>query len=207
MTQPFNVVSVARKVVFALQPGPIASFPEGAVVNNYGQNNDIPVIVVENGTDGTWQGADGAGYVIVNEVFEDTAVKALSKLAPNWWDLLLGRKPNDMVVRALGYLKERGYVDQYTTNSDFYDNNLSPAGLMIGESGIMKRDGRDLCEVFYDQLGELRIFTDALRDIEPRILLDTYRMPDGSEIDLKNIPQKNISEDKLLENTRSTHTT
>lgn len=176
------VVSAARKLVLEVQAdGPVADFPEGAVINDYGVNNDEPLIVAFNATDGTWQGVDAGNFVIVNEVPEEMADRAL--------DLLDGT--NEGVRRAMAFLAEQGFTDQYTTNREFYKNKLSPAGRMVGDSGIVKRDDRDLTPVYYDEQDVLRIVPGGnVRDIQPDILLRTYRMPDGSPIDLADIPRR-----------------
>jgi len=182
------VVSSARKLLFKVTEGPTVSFPEGAAISKYGANNAVPVVVVHNATDqsqgpeGTWQGAAAGDFVIVNEVPEDVALVAL-------FDIYDGT--NQSIVDALNYLIDNGYADQYTTGRKFWETKLSPAGRMKGESGIMKRDDRDLTRLYRDKDGVLRIFPNGqMRHIEDDILVRTYRMPNGSKIDLKSIPSE-----------------
>ena len=84
MSNGLNVVSSARKVIFAIpNTDRVASFPEGAPISEYGQNNDRPAIVVCNYSDPShpWQGADGTeGVIIMNEVPEQIAEELLSML-------------------------------------------------------------------------------------------------------------------------------
>lgn len=181
------VVSSARKLLLEVSAGPpIASFPEGAAVSQYGANNDAPVVVVHNATDlsqgpaGTWQGAAAGDFVIINEVPETIVEESL--------DIYNGS--NESILDVLDFLVGIGFDDQYTTSRKFWETKLSPAGTMKGRSGIMKRDDRDLARLYQDKDGVLRIVTDAVRHIEPDILLRTYRMPDGSRIDLQSIPSE-----------------
>ncbi|HEY4514961.1 MAG TPA: hypothetical protein VJJ22_02275 [Candidatus Paceibacterota bacterium] len=166
--------------------GPVVTFPEGATINSYGKGNENPVVVVKNDTDGgTWQGAHPGQFVILNEVPEDIAHSML-----NIYEL--GGKSNTAILEACDYARSMGCGDQYTTDPDFYSKKLSPAGRMVGQSGIVKRDDRDLIPCF-QRKGLIYVCPQKKSDpkrIEQDILLRTYRMPDGSQIDLSNIPER-----------------
>lgn len=192
-TQGFNstmntimVVSASRKLLLEVgSDGQTASFPEGVAISSYGANNTAPMIVVHNATDkkqnpeGTWQGAAAGDFIVVNEVPEIVALDAINMLDGS----------NESIKRALVFLAENGYADQYTCSAKDYATLFTPAGLMKGRSGIMKRDNRDLVPIYRDKGGVLRIkLNGEMRHIEPNILLRTYRMPDGSKIALKAIP-------------------
>ncbi len=179
------IVSASRKVLLEVgSDGQTASFPEGAAISEYGANNAAPMIVVHNSTDrknpnGTWQGAGAGDFIIVNEVPEYIALDAINMLDGS----------NESIKRAIVYLIDNGCADQYTCSAKDYAALFTPAGLMKGRSGIMKRDNRDLVPIYRDKGGVLRIkLNGEMRHIEPNILLRTYRMPDGSKIVLKTIP-------------------
>ena len=178
------VVSAARKLIIQVpHRGVIAQFPEGAVISDYGQNNDEPAVVVFNASDngGTWQGADAdEGVIIINEVDGDVAA------------LVLDIFPSQTVPveSILGFLAEEGFTDQYTTNRQFVDEKLSRAGRMIGPyTGIVKRDDRDVCQVWRDASGTIwRQLGEDVNHIEEDILLRTYVQADGSNIEPDEIP-------------------
>lgn len=179
------IVSSARKLVFRPEQGaPQVSFPEGVPVNGYGVNNQTPSVIVRNGTENpaTYQGVcHDTGCVILNRVPEDVALAALQIFNE-------GGRTNAALNAALDYLTAAGCVDQYTTTIEFVENRLSPAGVMLDRhNGVVKRDDRDMTPVWKEG-DKIYVHTDAVRDIEPSILLETYRMPDGSEIDLESIP-------------------
>lgn len=190
-----NIVSSARKLI--LRPennAPAVAFPPGAIINEWGSNNETPSVVVLNGTEEkpSWQGVSHeSGVVIVNEVPEELANTALSIFE-------LGGKNNEALRSALYFLASNGCVDQYTCGIDFVDNKLSSAGRMVDNyTGVVKRDDRDLTpawkegDVFYTAPnGEARV-------IEVDILERTYRNADGTEINLATIPEgrpENIKE-------------
>ena len=184
MDKPINVITNARKLIFRVPEGPKVSFPAGAEISSYGQNNNDPVIVVQNMTDGgSWQGADAEqGIIIINEIPDDAAEVLL--------DLYDGTIK--VLHQVVALAAEWGYNDQYTTRTSWVDKHLSPAGRMDGEyTGIVKRDERDLCPVWQTEDGIFMIInggSETGHRIESDILARTYRMPDGSQIDLEAIP-------------------
>jgi hypothetical protein len=172
------VISSAQKLILKVQEGPVVSFPDMAIISDYGANNDTPQIVVFNGTDPSWQGAAAGDYVIVNEVPTEVAKDALIIYADG--------QTNEDLQAALDYLAEKGYVDQYTTNQGFVSEKLSPAGAMLKNgSGIVKRDDRDIVDAWKEDGVYYVAPNGEQRRIEPDILKRTYRNVDGSEIDLK----------------------
>jgi hypothetical protein len=185
-----KVVSSARKLIFRVPQGPVVTFPEGAAVSEYGQNNAEPVIVVLNRTDksmgeaGTYQGADAEnGIVIMNNVPEAVALELLSMFETDGSIDCL----NAVVRRA----DELGCHDIYTTKVGFVDTKLTPAGKMIGAyTGIVKRDDRDVCVVVRDDSGVIqRKLGDKVNHIDTdEILVRDYVMEDGSKIDASSIP-------------------
>jgi hypothetical protein len=181
MSNILKVVSDARKLTFKVHPVDVAPvFPSGANISSYGQNNVNPAIVVQNVSDGgTWQGADAIdGIVIINEVPEVHA------------DLLLDAFNGHNLADVIKQANELGYGDIYTTSVGFFHSYFSPAGRMLDAyTGVVKRDARDICSVYQDSDGIYQIVVGANspKRIEPDILLRTYRLPDGSPIDLKDI--------------------
>lgn len=184
----FYVVSSARKLIFHPPVAPVVSFPEGAIVSDYGVNNKTPSIVVRNGTETppTWQGVDrGTGVIIVNEVPEEVAEVALDMF--NRGDGTIGAL-NDVI----GFLVGRGCADQYTTSLGFVDTKLSPAGRMLDSyTGIVKRDDRDLIPCWREDGNFFVVHGTggSAKLIQPGILVRTYRNSDGSPIDLDKIPE------------------
>jgi hypothetical protein len=177
-----KVISNQRKL--CLRPRPCqdqANFPPGGKINEYGTNNHTPTIVVLNGTedDPSWQGVDHAtGVVIINEVSEASAHVALDIYE------------HVGIKEAVYYLAISGFVDQYTTNLNFVRGKLSPAGRMLDDfTGIVKRDDRDLIDVWREGKKFCVAPSGDPRVIESEILLRTYRNPDGSEIKLADIPE------------------
>lgn len=183
-----KIISAARKLILRPQEGaPVVSFPTGARLGKYGNDNETPTIVVRNGTeaDPSWQGTRfESGVVIVNEVPEDIADVALDIVEQ-------GGGSNPSALTALYYLLTQGCVDQYTTSLKFVDEKLSPAGRQIGQyTGVVKRDDRDQIPV-WKQDGKFYISHGyEPRVIEEDILLRTYRNVDGSQIDLAAIPER-----------------
>ena len=188
----FGVVSQARKLVFRVPPAEAAhttTFPEGANVSAYGQNNENPAIVVFNATDikqdphGSWQGADAkTGVVIVNEVQGSVAEDALQRLGKGYAIAAL--------VEELKRLASLGYRDQYTTSTQFAESKLSPAGTMLDRfTGIVKRDDHDIAHVAKRGRIVFIVADGDIRHIEPDILERTYVMADGAAIDLRSIPK------------------
>lgn len=185
-----KVVSQARKLIVKVPQGPVVSFPEGALISPYGQNNDSAVIVVHNRVDksmgegGTWQGADSVnGVVILNGVPEAVALEVLALYEAN--PTIEGL--NALLVRAA----ELGCVDQYTTKTSFVDSKLSPAGKMLDQyTGIVKRDDRDICLVVRDSAGTIwRKLGEDVKHIDTEaILVRDYVNADGSQIDPAKIP-------------------
>ena len=166
--------------IFLLGNGQDACFPNGVTPNEWGANNDNPKITVYNGTDGTWQGAGVGNYVIINEVPGEIAEKALGI-----YECIGG---NQGILAALYYLNSVGCNDQYTTNQDFVDNKLSPAGKILQDgSGIYKRDDRDVVEVWRDENGKYWVTPGGEpREIQKDILLRTYKHSDGSPLDVSD---------------------
>jgi hypothetical protein len=183
-TNGLKVVSAARKLILAVPATDrIVAFPQGATISEYGQNNDAPAIVVQNLTDPSqpWQGADSEnGIVIMNEVSEANAELLLDMVDGTIMGL------DAIITKA----RELGIGDVYTTTRSFVEAKLTPAGRMINPfTGVVKRDDRDVCNVYRDAEGVLQIVVnDEPRRIEPDILLRTYRNADGSEIDLTDVP-------------------
>jgi len=176
------VVSSARKLILRPQKdAPAVSFPEGAVVNEWGVDNETPSVVVRNGTEEvpSWQGVSyDKGVVIVNEVPEQTANAVL--------DIL---ERGGTVQDAVDFLVEEGCADQYTTSLDFVEGKLSPAGRMLSPTtGVVKRDDRDLTPCWREGDTFFVSHKDEGRVIEPDILKRTYRNPDGTPINLAAIP-------------------
>ncbi|MBT3397838.1 hypothetical protein HOA55_02775 [archaeon] len=184
-----KIVSATRKLIFKVPASDVVvAFEQDMEVSGYGQNNDRPVILVLNETDGdgdgTWQGADGEkGVVILNEVPGEIAEALLDMMeTPPTVDNL------DDILIAAG---EQGCGDQYTADTDFVDDHLSPAGRMVDDyTGIVKRDEKDVVLAIRDKEGVIRIKlpNGDERHIEEDILLRTYRGADGSPIDLSDIP-------------------
>lgn len=181
-----QIVSSSRKLILLPEAGaPTVNFPAGAELSEYGANNMTPSIIVLNGSakTPTWQGVDHeTGVVIVNEVPEELAHAALDIIEA-------GGETNDAIRLGLYFLAIHSCRDQYTTPRAFVANNLSPAGRMLGElTGIVKRDARDQFKVWKEG-GVYYVYTDGQREIEPDILVRTYRNPDGSLIDLDQVPE------------------
>lgn len=180
-TASLKVISSARKLILEVVDGPVVKFPEGVEPNPYSANKDEPRMVVYNSEDQTWQGAGVGDMIILNQVPEEVAEHIL-----NMYD-----GTNEGTLKALDYAASQGYTDQYTTNMKFRSSNLSPAGRMVNENtGIVKRDERDVCEAYYDKTGLLRIVTDGVRDIKEDIFLSTYRNLDGTKINLEDVPKR-----------------
>lgn len=184
--QGVPVVSSARKLIFDVPEGPVVSFPENAVISSYGQNNAAPCVVVKNhvdssSPDGTWQGADSNGVIIMNSVPEDKA-KILLALYQSGLHTLKD------VIRNAEIL---GVLDNYTTKKTFVDQHLSAAGLMLSKyTGIVKRDSRDVCYIARDSNGLIwRVLVNEIKHIDSdEILLETYVNSDGSKINVELIP-------------------
>jgi hypothetical protein len=186
-----NVVSSARKLILSVPAGLRASFPAGAAISPYGQNNEAPAVVVCNrtdtsqGPDGTWQGADGVnGVIIVNEVPQHLAEQAL-----DIYDSL--HEPYYTIDKAIAFLEANGCGDIYTTSKEFVRTKLTPAGRMVETyTGIVKRDDRDVCTMWRDPAGVywVQLPKGEPRHIEADIILRTYVQADGSPIDLTAIP-------------------
>ena len=180
-----KVISGARKLVLKVpQTEEVAKFPLDAEISEYSQhlqNNTNPAIVVYNSTDDKWQGADWqTGLVVINSVKENDAKTIL-----RFYDgTLLG------LELAIAEAVNLGYTDQYTSYEAFYDKHFSLAGLETGfpYTNFVKRDERDICDVWYDEDGLLRIKVDFVRDITPEKLLETYVNLDGTQINLASIP-------------------
>lgn len=193
-----SVVSSARKLI-ALVPNTnrVVSFPEGAVLSQYGKGNENPVIIVQNGTDPTlpWQGAHGGvgHYIIVNEVGEDAAIAFLNHLGGTDYSV-------ETLEAALAELAEAGFRDQYTTDVNFVNSKLATAGQVFTSedggviAGVVARSDRDLCKVYRDAEGVLQIVVgnNEPRRIEDDILLRTYRTADGGLISLDDVPSEEI---------------
>jgi hypothetical protein len=121
----------------------------------------------------------------VNQVPEKVANVALDMFE------VLGQS-NEALELVLQFLTLAGCIDQYTSLNEFVENSLSPAGRMLGSgTGIMKRDNRDLIECWVEE-GRIFVNNDGMggKLIDPQILVETYRNPDGSTIDLSSIPEK-----------------
>lgn len=194
----FRVVSAVRKVVLEVRPGPVVSFPDGATVSDYGKGNDAPVIVVQNKTsDGSWQGAKPGQLIILNEVSEAIADAMLDLVEASIKGA--GEEVNATIVSACSLAADNGFGDQYTTDEAFFTTKLSPAGRMIGpRTGVVKRNDRDLIRCHKDANGIIYVYPEGPEKmayrIEPGILLNTYRMPNGDVINLKDIPTEELSQ-------------
>lgn len=185
------IVTDARKLIFLPQAdAAVVSFPQDAVISEYGANNATPTIVVRNAKENpaSWQGVSReTGFVIVNLVPEGLANQALETFDQ-------GGRTNEALQRALDFLIANGCNDQYTTPHSFASTKLSPAGQILRDSdgnieaGIVKRDDRDQVPVWKNG-GQIYVKTDAVRLIDPEILVETYREPDGSKISLDTIPE------------------
>lgn len=178
-----KIVSSARKLILKPENGaPVVKFPSNAKVSEYGANNNTPTVVVFNGTNPSWQGVNFDGYVIVNEVPEGIALNALEIYEQ-------GGCTNISLVQALYYLMTCGCVDQYTTGDDFVGKKLSSAGRRLPNgSGIVKRDDRDLVDVWQEDNKFFVKVVDGARVIESDILCRTYRNENGDEINLAEVP-------------------
>lgn len=184
------VVSSARKLVFKVPAGPVVGFPEGAAISKYGQNNESPVIVVLNHVDksmgdgGCWQGADTEnGIVIMNNVPEDAANELL--------DLFEANPTVDGLEDVIARAEALGCLDNYTTKVSFADDNLTPAGRMLGKyTGIVKRDSKDVAKVGRGPDGVIyRLLGDDVKHIDTdEILVRDYRNADGSMINASTLP-------------------
>ena len=212
-TQGLSVVSSARKLVIQVpESNRVVEFPEGVHISSYGKGNDAPVIVVHNATDkgkelspgvfehpeGTWQGAKSGQFIILNEVSEEAAVAAICHAGNNY--------TMHCVEVALEELVQKGFRDQYTTNLEFVQENLSPAGFCVGleqccttgkilalRAGIVKRDARDIMTAVRK---DGAVFVDhgkgEPKRVEEDIFLRTYRNVDGSEIELDDVPEEEL---------------
>lgn len=184
MEAGMSATSTATKLVLAAKPGPVVAFPEGAKLSGYGQNDENPVVVVYNGTDGTWQGADAEnGVVIMNNVKGELAERLL--------DMAESGSPLSAIIATA---EEAGQVDNYTTDYAFVDEHLSPVDpeRMIGDyTGRVVRLARDTAtvarrgDVFYVAPPG----SDGSRVIQPEILVRDYIKVDGSSINLEDVPE------------------
>ena len=183
-----TVKPVSFKMTLQNNATSVVSFPEGARKSEWGgQNDESPTVVVHNVTDlnngetpdGTWQGCDNnGGLVIINEMTEVAASQAL--------DLY----ESQGIAAAYDYLADIGFRDQYTTSEDWFDENLTPAGRMVGVySGYVKRIETSDMEIGRKSDGQVYLLShESQPRIEEDILLRTYVMPDGSQIDASSIP-------------------
>lgn len=208
-----QVVSEARKLIIKVPASTKkAKFPSDAAISKYGQNNDQPVIVVFNSTDGDgkWQGADSEnGVVILNEVPGEIAAELLNMIRPESIDRAysdtndkLAKDAAEAWILANPFTVEKlqaillkaaelGCGDQYTTDSTFVKDQLSPAGRMIDAcTGIVKRDCCDVTLVVRDEEGKIhtKLANGNNRHIEEDILLRTHCKANGSQIDIDEIP-------------------
>jgi len=196
-THGIKLVSAARKVIFKVHQEGAEEIkaPEGKKLNEYSQALTGMGVVVCNGTDGTYQGADINGNVLVNEVPEAHAVAALTEFDADKsvtnLKCVLAKLAATEVENADG--TKRLLNDQYTCPADFYAEQLSPAGMMLADgSGVMVRSSRDTAYVLNVD-GVLRIAVPqgkghVLRDITPEILERTYRLPNGDKVDASKVP-------------------
>lgn len=189
------IVSEARKLLFKVPEKGATNIlaPENYELDEYSQAREGVGIVVYNGTNDTYQGADVSGYVIVNEVPSKIAEAAL-----NGYDADRSVQNLKQVLKKLATteVEGRNLHDQYTTPADFYESQLSPAGMMLDDgSGIMKRDSRDTAYVVKHGKKLITAVPEGrelvLRDIEPEIIIRTYVQHDGSAISIDKIPVLN----------------
>ncbi len=183
MAAGLSVTSTASKLIFVVPAGPVVTFPEGAKLSGYGQNDENPVVVVYNGTDGTWQGADADGIIIMNSVDPLLAGRLLEMY-----------KAGHSLAKIIATAEAADHADTYTTNKEFVDEHLSPVDpeRMIGDyTGRVVRLARDTAtvarrgDVFYVAPPG----SDGSRVIQPEILVRDYVEVDGSPINLKDVPE------------------
>lgn len=179
--------STATKLVLAVKPGPVVAFPEDAVLSGYGQNDDQPVVVVRNLTDGeegigTWQGADAtSGVVIMNGVQEELAERLL--------DMAESGEPLSAIIATA---EKASQVDNYTTDYAFVDEHLTSVGRMLGRyTGRVARLARDTAQIG-QRNGVFYVVPPSGEDsrvIQPEILTRDYIKVDGSPINLEDVPE------------------
>lgn len=182
-----KIISNVTKLIFRPQANtPNVDFPTGTIMSEYGADNETPTVIVQNATakGKPWQGVSyEIGSIIVNGVPKNVAEMALKQYTEAGQTI-------ESLKQILTNLANEGYDDQYTTNLDFIKNKLSPDGIMLDRyTGIVKRNEQDQVECWRE--GDVYFVSpnNEPRVIEDFILIRDYRLPDGSAIDLNQVPE------------------
>jgi hypothetical protein len=198
------VISSAQKFIIRVPKGrgvPLV-YPKGdkkgePITDWQGEPIGEEGVVFFNEKDNAYQAvkSDGEGVTILNEVNEFQAQQIKSVLGK-------GRPFNALalVTKLMIIQSELGIKDMYNSDVNFIEAKMTP----VGDSGLYKRDDRDICHAVklegsgefqgpaataqkYEDGAILIKQGDDIRLVQSDVFQRTYKSPDGSEVDLEGM--------------------